>query len=108
MNEPRQTAFRLWTEAEITIVRDAWAAGETAAEITLRLNGRSRCAIIGIVNRNRMKRGGGAPVARLPVRRVIQSRSHLRSQIASYYATQDAPITLAGPAWSHPQNARAA
>jgi hypothetical protein len=103
--------LRPWTEEELQLVEACWARGESASEIASRLPGRTRSAIIGIVNRNHYKRANkaarSAPVAPLrnPARLTATQR---KSHIASYLATSAAPITLAGPAWSHPSNARAA
>lgn len=105
-----RTASRPWAEEELNLIASCWARGESASEIASRLRGRSRCAVIGKIQRNGYKRGDeaakAAPVAplRTPVRiSATQRKSHL----ASYLATQAAPITLAGPAWSHPARAAA-
>ena len=101
-------ASRPWAEEELKLVAACWARGESASEIASRLRGRTRSAVIGIVNRNHYKRADraarSAPVA--PLRNPARiSPQHRKSAVASYLATQAAPITLAGPAWSHPGRA---
>lgn len=102
------TKLRPWAEEELQLVAACWARGESASEIASRLRGRTRSAIIGIVNRNHYKRADktarSAPVAPLrnPARLTATQR---KSHLASYLATQAAPITLAGPSWSHPGRA---
>jgi len=103
-----RTKLRPWGEEELQLVAACWARGESASDIALRLEGRSRCAIIGIITRNHYKRG--AKVAKdAPVQQVrrLTSPLHRKSAIASYLADHAAPITLAGPKWSHPARCEA-
>jgi hypothetical protein len=97
----------LWTEEAIALVETCWANGESASEIARRVN-RTRCAVIGIINRRGFKRGGASANQTVAPLRTLTSALHRRSAVASYLATSAAPITLAGPAWSHLSNARSA
>lgn len=103
-----RTATRPWAEEELQLVAACWARGESASDIASRLRGRTRSAVIGIVNRNHYKRGDSVAKS-APIHRVrrLTSPLHRKSALASYLATQAAPITLAGPAWSHPGRAAA-
>lgn len=40
-----------WTEAELAVAEKAWKAGHSGSEISRKLPGRSRCAIIGVAHR---------------------------------------------------------
>ena len=97
---------RLWTEPEIETLRVRWAAGDTCRQIAHLLPGRTRMAVAGMAQR-----------LNLPIRGEVQRRKSgrwimmARRVVARGVVIRDyvpAPITLAGPAWSHPSNARAA
>ncbi len=102
MTEPR-----FWSPEDLATVEACWARGESASEIASRLPGRSRNSIISIVNRYRYKRGGASDLKTLPPapRRAKMAVHMRRSALSAYLATSAAPITLAGPAWSHPARA---
>ena len=117
--------FRNWTPEQVRLVRDLWADGETSGDIASQLRGKSRSAVIGIINRAGFKRRAGVPKRTQPrapklhvVSRGPGSRGgpkprrpeSVRKMIATKWALSGdpAPITLAGPAWSLPANARPA
>lgn len=108
MTEPRPTGV-FWSEPDLRIVEACWARGESASEIASRLRGRSRNSIISAVSRYRFKRCGDPALSSVPALPVPtrMARHHRKAHLASYLATQAAPITLAGPAWSHPGRAAA-
>lgn len=91
---------RLWTEPEIETLRARWAAGDTCREIARLLPGRTRMAIAGMAQR-----------MNLPVRREVHrtspsgKRTLMRRRLVLTgmrgFDYVPAPITLAGPAWSH-------
>lgn len=114
---------RNWTPDQVRLVRDMWADGETASDIALKLRGKTRSAVIGIIQRSGFKRRAGvvkrtqprAPklhvVSRGPGSRGGPKPSRkpeaVRKMIATKWALNEpAPITLAGPVWSLPPNAR--
>ncbi len=102
---------RIWSEEELLIVRVCWARGESAREITSRLSGRSRSAVIGVVNRRRFKReDASVRNVDLPMapRRTMMDAGQRRSAMTTYLRDHTAPITLAGPSWSHPASGVAA
>lgn len=115
---------RNWTPEQVRLVRDMWAEGETASDIAMRLRGKTRSAVIGIIQRSGFKRRAGvvkrtqprAPklhvVSRGPGSRGGPKPSRkpeaVRKMIATKWSlsSDPAPITLPGPAWSLPPNAR--
>lgn len=102
---------RPWAEEELQLVAACWARGESAGEISSRLPDRSRGAVIAVVHRNGFKRNDevARATAVAPLRTAARiSPQHRKAALASYQATQPAPITLAGPSWSHPVSGRAA
>lgn len=106
MNDRTPTA---WTEAELTLVKTSWAAGQSATEIAIQLRGRSRSAVIGIIHRNNFKRSpdAGRVVLRPHVERKARRRM-LRLVSAVSLGAEPSVITLAGPVWSWPAERRAA
>lgn len=95
---------RGWSEHEVELVRAALARGETASSIARQLRGRSRNAILGLSYRNGWTKGR---VASTP--RFVRAAPVRRSMIGTQHSFDgSAPITLAGPVWSHPANARPA
>lgn len=95
---------RGWSEDEVEQVRAALARGETASSIARQLRGRSRNAILGIAYRNGWTKGR---VAAAP--RFVRAAPMRRSMIGIQHTFDGAaPITLAGPVWSHPSSTRAA
>lgn len=98
MTEPKSLTPRGWSEAEIEQVRAAIARGESASSIARQMRGRSRNAILGIAYRNGWTKGRVETTTRFtraaPLRRSMIGIQHFRDG--------SAPITLAGPAWSHP------
>jgi hypothetical protein len=118
--------FRNWSPEQVRLVRDMWADGETSSDIAQHLRGKSRSAVIGIINRAGFKRRAGVPnrtqprgpklhvVSRGPGSRGGPKPSRkpesVRKMIATKWALSgdSAPITLAGPVWSLPANARPA
>lgn len=104
MTEPKTLTPRGWSEAEVEQVRAAIARGESASSIARWLRGRSRNAILGVAYRNGWTKGQVvAP------KRFVRAAPLRRSMICTQHSFDGAaPITLAGPAWSHPKNARAA
>jgi len=105
-----QTKPRPWAEEELQLVAACWARGESLSDIAGRLTGRSRNAVLGIITRRGFKRGDvSALPASAPVRSVHRMDARTRRMaVTNYLEAHAAPITLAGPAWSHPSNARAA
>lgn len=101
MNDQIQTA---WTEAELTLVKTSWAAGQSATEIAIQLRDRSRSAVIGIVYRNNFKRAPDA--GRIVLVKHFERKARrrlLRFVSAVSLGAEPPPITLAGPVWSHPE-----
>jgi hypothetical protein len=98
-------APRLWTEAEIETLRAGWRTGLTCREIAAKLPGRGKSAVGGMAHRLGLtlrapEKANG--LALCAPRRVKAART---ATVRDYVP---APISLAGPAWSHPSNARAA
>jgi hypothetical protein len=100
IEEPNMTATnrtaRPWMPEELETVRTRWAEGRSANEIAVLLRGRSRNCIIGIVHRRGYVRSPDAGRVRIANRRAVVVPTSLG---------EPAPITLAGPAWSHPARA---
>jgi hypothetical protein len=92
-----------WTRAEQQIVTEGWAAGLTCPEIAERLPGRNRSAVLGAVHRLGLpKRLRGRTAGKA---RPLQATQIDRTRLPGFTTPRDwqpAPITLAGPPWSHP------
>jgi hypothetical protein len=97
--------IRPWTERELRVVRDCWAAGDSAGVIAQQLPGRTKSAIIGMANRQGWKRANGRRLPDHFVSRPRRAQAMLR-QILTVSANEAAPITLAGPLWSLPAGCR--
>lgn len=101
-------ASRPWAKEELQLVAACWARGESAGEISSRFPDRSRGAVLGVVMRNGYKRGDekAAALAAPPVRSVHRMDARTRRMaVTNYLEAHAAPITLAGPSWSHPGRA---
>jgi hypothetical protein len=98
---------RGWTEAQIAIVQSMWSAGETGQTIADTI-GKSRSAVIGVINRGGFKRASGRKTPVYFVSRKRQPRSVIRQAMTVHEQHHAAPITLGGPSWSHPARRDAA
>jgi hypothetical protein len=101
--EPKMTSTknlipRGWSEEDVELVRAAMARGDSASSISRQMRGRTRNAILGIAYRNGWTKGRIETTSRFtraaPLRRSMIGIQHARDGAA--------PITLAGPVWSHP------
>jgi hypothetical protein len=97
---------RGWTEEECLVVKAMVQRGMSATEISRQLRGRTRNAVLGLMHRNGWTKQGRAKLRSIHARPVPVKRALAAAQLT--YDTSIEAITLAGPAWSWPANARAA
>ena len=97
---------RGWTEEEMLVVRTLAGRGMSASDIARQLRGRTRNAVLGVMNRNGLTKEGRAKL------RLVHSHGRsvpLKRAMAAAQLSYEASVTavsLAGPAWSWPENAR--
>jgi hypothetical protein len=110
---------RGWAPWQVEMVRDMWSAGETGQAISETLiaesakrgiAGKSRSAVIGLVNRCRFRRASGKNAKRSNPLNVVarnrQSPKVLRQAIAVHESRHAPQISLVGPSWSLPRGTR--
>ena len=98
-------APRLWTEAEIETLRAGWRVGLTCREIAATLPHRNRLSVAGMAHRLGLPVRGPGMVARSKPRTQTPRRPTATSRGLIVRDYVPAPISLAGPAWSHPGRA---
>lgn len=121
---PDLPEVRNWTPEQVRLVHDMWAVGESASDISQKLRGKTRDAVLGLIHRAGFKRRAEVTKqtqTRAPKLHVVsrgpgsrggpkpgRKPESVRKMIATKWAlsTDTAPISLPGPVWSLPANAR--
>ena len=96
---------RGWTEEEMLVVRTLAGRGMSASGIAMQLRGRTRNAVLGVMSRSGLTKDGRAKLRLVHSHRAVPLKRALAAAQLSYEASVTA-VSLAGPAWSWPANAR--
>ena len=97
---------RGWTQEECLVVKAMVHKGLSASEIARQLPGRTRNSVLGLVHRNGWTKKGRAKASGLYAKPAPLKRALRAAQLSHDTAVEG--VSLAGPAWSWPANARAA